>query len=47
MSGPLDRGSWGIVISYEAGGYVKDNDADSINYDDLLKEMKNGRPRPE
>ena len=38
--GPLDRGSWGIVISYEAGGYVKDDDADKINYSDLLKEMQ-------
>jgi uncharacterized membrane-anchored protein len=39
-AGPLDRGGWGIAISYEGNGYVKDNDADKINYDDLLKQMK-------
>lgn len=38
--GPLDRDGWGIEISYEEGGYVKDTDADKINYDDLLKQMK-------
>jgi uncharacterized membrane-anchored protein len=38
--GPLDENGWGIEISYEAGGYVKDDDADKINYDDLLKQMK-------
>jgi len=40
--GPLDKNGWGIEISYEAGGYVKDDDADKINYDDLLKQMKEG-----
>jgi uncharacterized membrane-anchored protein len=38
--GPTDPGSWGVVITYEEGGYVKDDDADKINYDDLLKQMK-------
>jgi uncharacterized membrane-anchored protein len=38
--GPLDHGTWGIMISYEAGGYVKDDDADKINYTDLLKQMQ-------
>ncbi len=32
--------SWGVIITYEEDGYVSDKDADSINYDDLLKEMK-------
>jgi uncharacterized membrane-anchored protein len=38
--GPADPGSWGVVITYEEGGYVKDDDADKINYDDLLKQMQ-------
>ncbi len=38
--GPLDPGRWGIVISYEEGGYVKDDDAEKINYADLLKKMQ-------
>ncbi len=37
---PLSEASWGVVITYDESGYVKDDDADSINYDDLLKEMK-------
>ena len=38
--GPLDREGWAVTINYENGGYVKDNDADSINYDELLKTMQ-------
>jgi uncharacterized membrane-anchored protein len=38
--GPLDPGRWGIVVSYEEGGYVKDDDAEKINYTDLLKQMQ-------
>ncbi|SFD63483.1 DUF2167 domain-containing protein [Flavobacterium phragmitis] len=32
--------SWMFVISYQGDGYVKDDDADDIDYDDLLKTMK-------
>lgn len=32
--------SWAFVITYDEIGYVKDNDADDINYDELLEEMK-------
>lgn len=39
---PLDDNSWGVVITYEEDGYVSDKDADGINYDKLLKEMKEG-----
>src|SRR6266508_3639035 len=39
---PVSEGSWGVVITYEEDGHVSDKDADSINYDDLLKEVKNG-----
>jgi len=31
---------YAFIIEYEAMGYVKDGDADDINYDDLLKQMK-------
>lgn len=37
---PLDKTAWGVVITYDEDGHVKDDDADSINYDDLLKDMK-------
>ncbi len=29
-----------FVISYQGDGYVKDDDAGDIDYDDLLKTMK-------
>jgi len=35
-----DEHSWGVIVSYEESGYVKDDDADKINYDDLLKQIK-------
>jgi len=38
--GPLDHGGWAVTINYEPGGYMKDDDADKINYDDLLKKMQ-------
>ena len=31
---------YAFIVEYEALGYVKDDDADDINYDDLLKELK-------
>ena len=40
--GAADPESWGVVITYDEDGYVKDDEAASINYDDLLKEMKEG-----
>jgi uncharacterized membrane-anchored protein len=39
-AGPSDDKSWGIVITFEDSGYVKDNDAEKINYNDLLKQMR-------
>ena len=33
---------WGIIITFEEDGYIKDGDAESINYADLLKDMKEG-----
>jgi uncharacterized membrane-anchored protein len=36
----LDSASWGVTIEYTEDGYVSDEDAEDIDYDDLLKEMK-------
>lgn len=37
-----EDGSWAVVVTYEAEGYVSDADAAKIDYDDLLKNMKEG-----
>ncbi len=37
---PVDEKGWGVVIDYTDDGYVSDKDAETINYDDLLKDMK-------
>ncbi|WP_229415821.1 DUF2167 domain-containing protein [Pseudoduganella armeniaca] len=37
---PLTREGWGVVVTYEKEGHVKDDDADSIKYDELLKTMQ-------
>ncbi len=38
----LDSNCWAVVITYTEDGYVKDADADKIDYDKLLKQMKEG-----
>ena len=35
-------GGYAYIVTYESMGYVKDEDADKIDYDDLLKDMKEG-----
>lgn len=35
--------SWVFVVTYDGMGYVKDDDADDINYDDLLKDLQEGQ----
>jgi uncharacterized membrane-anchored protein len=35
-----DAGGYAFIIQYEDIGYVKDGDADKIDYDDLLKDLK-------
>jgi uncharacterized membrane-anchored protein len=37
---PLSPEGWGVVITFEEDGYVEDDEAGKINYDDLLKQMK-------
>lgn len=39
---PASRDAWAVVVTYDDDGYVKDNDASTINYDKLLKQMKEG-----
>jgi uncharacterized membrane-anchored protein len=34
--------TWVVILSFADDGYVKDDDAAKINYDDLLKTMKEG-----
>jgi uncharacterized membrane-anchored protein len=34
--------SWAVIITWQEDGYVKDDEAEKINYNDLLKEMKEG-----
>jgi uncharacterized membrane-anchored protein len=41
---PYSDSSFAFIVSYEAEGYVKDNDADKINYDDMLKQIKESEP---
>lgn len=37
---PLQDDSWAVILEYEEDGYVKDDDAESIDYDDLLQDMQ-------
>ena len=37
---PLDSDSWGVTIEYSDEGYVSDEDANEIDYSDLLSDMK-------
>lgn len=41
-STPFDENAWAATISYDEDGYVSDEDADKIDYDDLLADMKKG-----
>jgi uncharacterized membrane-anchored protein len=49
---PVGSNSWAVTIRSTEDGYVKDDEADKINYDDLLKKMQaavheNNRKRKE
>lgn len=39
-SNPFDDSSYAFIITYKPMGYVKDDDAESIDYDDLMKQMQ-------
>lgn len=38
---PFDLEGWAVTIEYQEDGHVSDSDASSIDYDELLVEMKN------
>jgi uncharacterized membrane-anchored protein len=38
--GITDESSWAFIITFEEMGYVKDDDAEDIDYDELLKEIQ-------
>ena len=38
--GILNDNSWAFIITYDEMGYVKDDDADDIDYDDMLTELR-------
>ena len=40
--GLAEDGSWAVVVTYADEGYVSDEDAAKIDYDDLLKDMQDG-----
>ena len=37
---PLTEEGWGVVVTYDKDGHVKDDDADGIDYAKLLKDMQ-------
>ncbi len=37
---PFDEASWAVTIEYEEDGYVSDENANEINYSELLAQMK-------
>jgi uncharacterized membrane-anchored protein len=38
---PVDqKGGWGVIITYTEEGYIEDDDAEDIDYDELLQSMK-------
>jgi uncharacterized membrane-anchored protein len=37
---PLSDEGWGVVITYQDDGYIKDDDAETIDYGDLMKQMQ-------
>jgi uncharacterized membrane-anchored protein len=39
-SDPFSDSSYAYIVTYSPVGYVKDNDAKDIDYDDLMKDMK-------
>ena len=43
-AGPFTDSSFAFIITFDEDGYVKDKDADKINYDDMLKDLKAAEP---
>jgi uncharacterized membrane-anchored protein len=39
---PMTAAGWGVVVTYDKDGHVKDDDADGIDYGKLLKDIQSG-----
>jgi uncharacterized membrane-anchored protein len=39
---PFGEGGWAVFLTYTDEGHIDDSDANEIDYDDLLKDMKEG-----
>jgi uncharacterized membrane-anchored protein len=39
---PLSDEGWAVIVTYDDDGHVDDSDARDIDYDDMLKDMKEG-----
>jgi uncharacterized membrane-anchored protein len=39
---PMATEGWAVILTYENDGHVDDSDAKDIDYDDMLKDMKQG-----
>jgi uncharacterized membrane-anchored protein len=37
---PLEAAGWGVVVTYDEDGYISDAEADDIDYDAMLADMK-------
>jgi uncharacterized membrane-anchored protein len=37
---PFDQGAWAVTVEYEEAGYVSDENADELDYAELLSQMK-------
>jgi uncharacterized membrane-anchored protein len=40
--GPLSSNGWAVVVTFSDDGYIKDSDADTMDYTKLLRDMKKG-----
>ena len=39
---PFSESGWAVILTYEDDGHIDDSDATEIDYDDMLKDMKEG-----
>jgi uncharacterized membrane-anchored protein len=39
---PLTTEGWAVIVTYDEDGHIDDSDAQDIDYDDMLKDMKEG-----
>jgi uncharacterized membrane-anchored protein len=37
---PLDSAGWGVIVTFRTDGYVKDDDAEDIDYNELMRQMQ-------